>query len=140
MMENEKIATAFKAIVFLLAGTVFAIAALVTAFNTAEFLRTSLIAPGHVVTLNHGGSHPEIAFTTNRGEYVSYPQNGLIFGMNPGDKVMVRYLADNPRTTAKVDLFGSIWGWTIVAGIMGSFALIVGVQCFLKFRSPPRKR
>lgn len=130
--ENEKVANAFKAVTFLVVGGGLLIAAVATILNTLDFLDTSLVAPGQVIELNHGGSHPEVAFTTQRGERVSYPQNGLIFGLKPGDEVQVRYLPDSPRTSARADLFGSIWGWSIVTGSIGLIALAVGLDCLAK--------
>lgn len=129
---SEKVTYAFKAVLFLLVGAGLMIAAIATTFNTLDFLQTSLVAPGHVTELNHGGSHPEVAITTRSGERVSYPQNGLIFGLKPGDEVQVRYLPDSPRTSARADLVGSIWGWSIVTGLIGFIALVVGLDCLEK--------
>lgn len=33
-----------------------------------------------MVKLNAGGSHPQIAFVTEAGEQISYPQGGLVLG------------------------------------------------------------
>jgi hypothetical protein len=110
-------------------------AAILSALNTVEFLRASILVPGEVVALNAGGSHPQIEFATRDGQRVSYPQNGLIFGMKVGDHVNVRYLAGSPSITARLDRFGAIWEWSIGFGFMGVVGLIVAVGTAAKLLS-----
>ncbi|MCA8093291.1 DUF3592 domain-containing protein [Burkholderia anthina] len=122
-----KKANPFQAFFFLITGGVFLIAAILTYQDTSDFLRLSSVANGTVTELNHGGSHPEIEFTTQSGEKISYPQGGFIFGMAVGDEVSVRYLADAPRRTARLDQFGSMWFWTLATAMFAVVFLVIGI-------------
>ncbi|WP_425230780.1 DUF3592 domain-containing protein [Sphingomonas sp.] len=115
-----------KAVVFFGAGALLLIAAVVVALNTRAFLRGSIVAPGVVEYLNAGGSHPQVAFTTARGERISYPQGGMVSGWRQGDRVMVRYLADRPRS-AVMDRFLAIWTPALFLGAMGVAMLLAGL-------------
>lgn len=114
----------------------FLVAAVFSSLNTVDFLRTSILVPGEVVALNAGGSHPEIEFSTKDGQKISYPQGGLIFGMRVGDHVNVRYLADSPGITARLDKFGAIWSWSIGFGCMGAIALVLTIGFAAKLMLP----
>jgi hypothetical protein len=100
-------------------GICFLIAAALSAQSTRDFLRASILVPGQVVKLNAGGSHPQVEFVTKAGEHISTPQGGMIFGMQVGQAVEVRYLADNPVPTATLNKFGTIWGLTVFLAAMG---------------------
>lgn len=94
--------------------------------STRQFLDAAVKAPGVVVALRAGGSHPTVEYTNTRGERISYPQNGLIFGFRVGDKVTVLYLkeSDNPQQT--IDRFGAVWTDSIgFAWMVVMFPLIV---------------
>ncbi|MCW0082678.1 DUF3592 domain-containing protein [Burkholderia pseudomallei] len=117
----------FQAIFFLIVGGIALIVTMLTYQDTSNFLQTSSTALGKVVALNHGSSHPEIEFTTESGEKISYPQGGFIFGMSVGDVVRVRYLTVSPRPTARIDRFGSIWFWTLTAGMFSVVFLTIGI-------------
>lgn len=80
---------------------------------TREFLDHAVTAQGRVVALNAGGSHPQIEFTNNRGEPISYPQGGWIGGYKVGDQVTVLYLPNSPNPRPTVDRFGAVWAWSI---------------------------
>ncbi|WGS51150.1 DUF3592 domain-containing protein [Paraburkholderia sp. D15] len=135
MEDIEKIGNASKGIIFLLIGAAALAAACMSTSDTIDFLRTSIVAPAQVVTLNHGGSHPEIAFVTTRGQNVSYPQGGFVFGMKVGDQVQVRYLPDAPRATARLDQFGAIWSWPIGWGLLGIPFMFGGLGYVMRLRS-----
>jgi hypothetical protein len=113
-------------VLFTVAGAVLVAIALYNAWNTYGFVRSATRAGGTVAALNAGGSHPQIAFQTETGEAISYPQGGLIFGMKPGDAVTVLYRADNPRATATIDAAGALWFSTALTGGLGAALLLAG--------------
>ncbi|MEG0185590.1 MAG: DUF3592 domain-containing protein [Stenotrophomonas sp.] len=83
------------------------------------FLRVAQIADGHVESLNAGGSHPQVAFTTAAGERVSYAQGGMIFGYEPGQAVRVLYQPARPARQPSLDSFGALWGMTLMVALIG---------------------
>lgn len=91
-----------------------------TAMSTRDFLQTAIPASGLVVSLNAGGSHPQIEFVTRAGERISYPQGGMIYGMKVGNKVTVLYRADAPAETATIDRLGAVWNWTLLLLILSA--------------------
>lgn len=99
-----------------------------------EFLAHAQIADGVVTRLNAGGSHPEIAFTTGRGERISYPQGGFISGYRPGQSVRVRYLPEWPAGSALVDDRGALWGTPGMVGAMGLVFTLLGLTQALRPR------
>jgi len=116
-----------KALIAIVIGIGCLIAAVFTIHSTRDFLRSSVVVPGHVVALNAGGSHPQIAFVTQSGEAISYPQGGMIFGMKVGDTVQVRYLPGTPRHSATLDRFGALWDNTLFLAVLGSAAIFCGL-------------
>lgn len=124
----------FKAIAGIVIGVVFLVIAGFVAWSTRDFLQTAIAVPGEVVSLNAGGSHPQVEFVTKNGQRVSYPQGGMIYGMKVGDKVTVLYQEDAPRRTATIDRFGAVWNWTLMALIFG-----VGFIFFALMNLPSRK-
>ena len=115
-----------KGIVFTIVGTCMLIGVALYAQSTREFLRTSVVVPGRVLKLNAGPHHPEIAFTTLAGEHVEYAQGGAV-SVEDGATVEVRYAPDAPRTTARMNTFGAIWGTVLTIGAMGMVFFAVGV-------------
>lgn len=83
------------------------------------FLAQAQRAEGHVSALNAGGSHPQIDFTDAKGETISYPESGLIFGYQVGDPVTVFYRAEAPASTAIIADRGALWGASLLAGLFG---------------------
>lgn len=116
-----------KALIAIVIGIGCLIAAVFTIHSTRDFLRSSVVVPGRVVALNAGGSHPQIAFVTQSGEAISYPQGGMIFGMKVGDAVQVRYLPGTPRHSATLDRFGALWDNTLFLAVLGSAAILCGL-------------
>ncbi|MFL6968873.1 DUF3592 domain-containing protein [Pseudomonas alvandae] len=102
-----------------------------------DFLAQAQTADGIVSRLNAGGSHPEIAFTTGKGEKISYPQGGFIFGYEPGQPVRVYYLPEQPTDNPLVMDRGALWGTPVLLGAMGLFFTLVGL---LKTIRPARSR
>ncbi|CAG9269044.1 conserved hypothetical protein [Paraburkholderia unamae] len=90
-------------------------------YSTHEFLHVANKAPGVVVALNADGSHPQIEFTNKRGDHISYPQGGLIFGYRIGDSVTVLYLENSRNPRATIDQFGAVWELSIYFTLMVVF-------------------
>ncbi len=104
---------------FIVLGIGLLVSAIPVALSTRAFVRKAERAPGVVVSLNAGGSHPEIEFLAKSGQKIRYPQGGLIFGYKPGDKVLVLYDESDPAKTARVNAIGSIWAATLFLFILG---------------------
>ncbi|QVN13184.1 DUF3592 domain-containing protein [Burkholderia sp. LAS2] len=118
----------FKGISAIVIGVGLLVAAAISAQSTREFLRTSIVVPGLVVKLNAGGYHPEIQFTTKTGQQISYPQGGIVTKVKLGQRVEVRYQADDPDGSATMNVFAAIWDSTIVFAFMGVVAIVCGVM------------
>jgi hypothetical protein len=118
------------------------IGCLIALFSSVEYTKAFLDAaveiPGRIVALNAGGSHPQVEFTTRRGENISYAQGGWIGGYKVGDKVRVLYLEDSPRTSATIKRIGAIWAWTIV--LIPILIMIPLTLVWDLFRKPHRKK
>lgn len=120
-----------KRILFVSVGIFMMCAALAWATILFQFVNTAASAQGVVTKLNAGGSHPQVRFTSPKGEVINYPQNGLIFGYQVGDEVRVLYQPQHPQE-AIVDSFGAIWGFPILVGVMG--VAFVGMALLQKHR------
>jgi hypothetical protein len=118
----------WKTIFIAVIGIAFLVASTLTALNTREFVRSSIVVPGHVVALNAGGSHPEIAFVTRTGQRISYPEGGFILGMKVGDLVQVRYDENAPLASATLDKVGTVWFAPIFLGIMSIGFLLTALS------------
>ena len=105
--------------VLLFAGVLLLAGAAVTALHTNRFIAHAAMRPGAVTRLNAGGSHPQINFTTQDGTLVSYPQGGMVAGFTAGQPVQVLFDPANPRATARVRSFGSLWGSSTTLAICG---------------------
>ncbi|MCA8017965.1 DUF3592 domain-containing protein [Burkholderia metallica] len=118
----------FKGISAIVIGMGLLVAAAISAQSTREFLRTSIVVPGLVVKLNAGGYHPEIQFTTKTGQQISYPQGGIVTKVELGQRVEVRYQADDPDGSATMNVFAAIWDSTIVFAFLGVVAIVCGIM------------
>ncbi len=101
--------------------------ALAIGLSHLSFINEASSALGTVVSLNAGGSHPEIRFTTSSGEVVECPQGGFIFGYQVGDRVTVLYDGQSPHE-ACVDATGALWGVPIFLLVIGGVFTVVGVS------------
>lgn len=103
--------------------------------STQQFLDAALKARGVVVALNAGGSHPQVEFTNIKGEQISYPQGGFIFGYRVGDKVTVFYLDNSPNPQA--DRFGAVWESSIAFAffVIGAPLMALGMLIQKKLRT-----
>ncbi|MFB9126856.1 DUF3592 domain-containing protein [Paraburkholderia dipogonis] len=108
-MADKELMRRLKAILFAAVWLGCISGFIVSTHSTLHFLDLANKAPGVVVALNAGGSHPQIEFINSNGRRVSYPQEGLISGYKIGDKVTVLYLADSPNPQATIDKPGAIW-------------------------------
>lgn len=115
-----------KGLLFFVVGMVLAIAAIGGGIRTRGFIRDAYAAQGVVVALNAGSSHPEIEFTAASGEKISYPQGGMIFGYQKGDRVRVLYYPKDPSAYPCVDDFGALWFGSMLPGVIGLSFLVVG--------------
>ncbi|WP_321818333.1 MULTISPECIES: DUF3592 domain-containing protein [unclassified Paraburkholderia] len=135
MAENfEKTRSIFGALIAFLAAVVFLFSAVSATSDTLDFLRSSTLVSGRVVDLPHGPNHPKITFITKAGEQVSYTQNGFDFDMGVGDEVQVRYLPEDPKSSARLDRVGAMWESSIGWGILSIGFAIYGTVCLLKLR------
>ena len=116
-----------RALVFLPTGIVLLVAAVLVSRNVRSFIRHSETAPGTVIRLNAGSSHPEISFRLRDGRTFSFPQGGLIGGYAPGQRVVVRYAAVDPQRTACLDVWGALWFWFVILTILGSGCTLGGL-------------
>jgi hypothetical protein len=121
-----------KGLLFFVLGAMLAVVAISIGIRTIGFIHDAESAPGVVVNLDFGGSHPQIAFTPMNGERVSYPQGGMIFGYKKGDRVRVLYYPKDPAAYPCIDDFGALWFSSMMPGFIGLTFLIVG---FAQMRS-----
>ncbi len=112
-------------IVFSVVGALVITGAAIAIYKEHAWGMTAMRVQGQVITLNAGGSHPEVTFTSSRGERVSFPQGGLIAGYKVGDTVEVLYSADN-ATEATVDTFGARYGFLVFGLVLGCAFLVSG--------------
>jgi hypothetical protein len=106
---------------FILVGVALLAAAVAVAISVRAFTRDAERSDGVVTRLNAGGSHPQIEFTTASGRKISYPQGGLIFGYQSGQKVRVLYRATDPEQSARIDAIGALWATPVMLGIVAMF-------------------
>lgn len=118
MMNQLSAVQRFKIVFFTIAGVCLLLVGAVVAFYEQSFINRAAVAPGVVVRQNAGGSHVTVGFTTATGETIEYPQNGLIFGYQAGDRVEVLRDAENPRSAA-INTFGALRGTTLFLFALG---------------------
>jgi hypothetical protein len=96
-----------------------------------NFYVESTVTPGEVVKLNHGGYHPQVAFTTVTGERITFP-GSTTYPVEVGDRLDVRYTSSDPHAGVRVDQRSNlIWDIAplmlalsvIVAGLLGKSVL-----------------
>jgi hypothetical protein len=117
---------ATKGVLPMLVGVALLVAAAVLGARTRTFVHSAVAVKGVVESLNAGGSHPQIQFTTPSGERISYPQGGLIFGYKPGQEVRVLFDPHNPASTARIDTIGALWFDSILLSLLGLAFLAAG--------------
>jgi hypothetical protein len=131
VMAGRRTIKPFPGLPFLVAACALIAVAVHVGSSTREFVQHAAHAPGVVTTLNAGGSHPDIEFTTASGKKVRYPQGGFIGGYKPGDRVRVLYDPADPIATASIDDPGALWSGPGAAALFGlGFALIGLISLF----------
>jgi hypothetical protein len=114
-----------RAVVFSCVGIAIVAGGAYEAVWTHAFARSSERVPGIVTRLAFGPAHPEIRFETRAGRVVVYDQGGLIFA-HVGERVDVRYARDDPRRSAVVDGFATLYGDDIAFTAMGVVFIVAG--------------
>ncbi len=132
-----------RAVIFLPIGLCLLVLTAWLVMARMDFLAHAQRTQGHVSALNAGGSHPQIDFTDAMGKTFSYPEGGMIFGYEVGDKVDVYYRAESPSRTAIIDDRGALWGASLLAGLLavvftagGSYHLIAWIRQRRIVRTP----
>lgn len=128
-----------KGVFFVFAGIIVFIVAVFMGIAQYDFLAQAKKAPGIVKSLNAGGSHPEIEFTSSSGQVVSYPQGGMIFGYEPGQAVEVLYNPENPRRSPEVNDIGGLWGMAAMVAVIGLGFIWGGADDFFSWRKNARR-
>ena len=93
--------------------------------DTNRFLRASRIAEATVIALPHGPLHPTIRFVDAGGKTIEYQENGGD-PVQIGQRVRVRYLAEDPKGTARLGGSG-VGGTERRLGLLGALLLIGAV-------------
>jgi hypothetical protein len=120
-------ATRLIGVLFPSLGICLLFAALFIGLAKLGFINASSTAPGTVVRLNAGGSHPEISFTTSSGEVIEYPQGGWIFGYQVGDIVTVLYDPQNPHE-ACIDNTSALWFAPFILSVISTVFIVTGLS------------
>lgn len=126
-----------KGLFFAFVGVVLLFISGYIAVDRHEFLSHAQKAPGVVKSLNAGGSHPQIEFTSSSGKVVSYPQGGMIFGYQTGQAVEVYYREEDPALTPQINDFGALWGSAALVGLIGLGFLLGGADEIFSRRKKP---
>jgi hypothetical protein len=85
----------------------------------------SASAWGEVVRLNAGGFHPEVVFTTQAGERISFAGSST-FRTEVGDRLEVRYRPEEPRM-AHLNQLRDIWAMELFFTGFGGILIIGGL-------------
>lgn len=116
-----------RGLLILVVGATALSGAIWLAVEQWHFLEIAQRAPGEVVALNAGGSHPQIRFSGPDGQAISYPEGGLIWGYREGMQVEVLYDPADPKHSAVINDRGAIWGMSIMFGGIGGTLLLGGL-------------
>lgn len=89
------------------------ITAVVSVYNTREFLKSARSARGVVIDLNHGPAHPQVEFVLPSGQKTEFPANGWI-SYRKGDEVEVLYVVDeNGLPDPHLNDRGDLWYFAV---------------------------
>ena len=111
-------------------GILVLVFAATLAWIQLDFYVRSTVTLGEVTKLNAGGYHPQVEFTTEKGERISFPGSSS-YPVEVGDRLEVRYLPSDPRAQPKVnqssnllDFLPAVFGMVfVIAGLMGKSLL-----------------
>lgn len=123
---------------FSLIGAAILVGAFFSYQNTATFLDEASEVPGTVTDLIYSRSsdsssyYPVVEFETARGQLVEFQSSS---GSNPasysvGETVSVLYKPSEPES-ARINGFFSLWGVSVILGILGGAFFLVGVLMIL---------
>lgn len=107
----------------MIAGFVTACGTVIAVNHERDFIDTSLTTTAQVISLPHGGHHPEIAFVTNGGEHISV-RVGSRYTLDVGDMVQIRYSPDISRSSVQIDTFLDHWMASILLGVFSVLSFI----------------
>lgn len=103
-------------------GVILAIAAASSVYRTLEFSASSVVATGTVVRLLAGGHHPEVVFEGADGRR-HRRAIGTWRSLAAGERVPVRYRADDPDGSAEIDFDADIWSLPVFLCLMAGLFL-----------------
>jgi len=128
-MKPLKIMTTIFAVV----GAGMIIGAVFMVISTNKFLDGAIIVNGEVMDLVESYSEdsttyaPVVAYRTETGDVFSFKSNT---SSNPpsysiGEQIEVLYSPSDPRS-ARINSFFSLWGGSVIVGILGSVFFLIG--------------
>jgi len=136
---------------FTLIGLGLLTGAFFTYRSTAEFIDTASTAEGEVIDLVRSSStsssgssgstyRPVVTYLDQHGKTVEFISTA---GSNPpsyrrGERVKVFYSQDNPQA-AKIDGFFSLWGMSMIMGLIGSVFTLFGAGFTVPARLKKRR-
>jgi len=126
--------------IFALVGGAMLVAAGRQFARRRAFVRHSAIASGTVVALTENRERdeisyfPKVKFQTPSGREVTFQSEmgSSSEAAGIGDTVAVRYRPDQPHV-AEIDSFMSLWGLTLLFGVLGVVFLFVGLGILVGF-------
>lgn len=105
-------------------GTLLTLLGMAWALFTWSFVHTAQRAPGTVVAVPFGGSHPEIEFAPADGPVRRQFAGGVIAGYRAGESVTVLYTPGR----VELDSFGALWGFPLLFAAMGVAGIAAGAR------------
>ncbi|CAN0622237.1 conserved protein of unknown function [Burkholderia multivorans] len=103
---------------------------IVTAYcviSRIEFLASSEVSTGKVVSLKFGAHHPEITFDAGAGKNYETTVSAWKF-VDVGQAVQIRYSSDDPRSSAILNTFVDLWNYILLLAFLAILFLIGGLR------------
>lgn len=120
-------------IAFMIIGGFMLFTAVVSLWNTTQFVTSARRAGGIVRELNHGPAHPQIEFKLPSGESEEFPGTGWI-SYRKGQRAEVLYTLDEQGVSeTHLNDAGDLWYSAVSRAGMGLVFLIIGAV--LRWRS-----
>ncbi|WP_143809107.1 DUF3592 domain-containing protein [Paraburkholderia susongensis] len=120
-MKNQ-----YNYVALAIGGALLALAMFV-GLNTMDFYRTSAVGIAKVVRLNAGGYHPQIEFDAANGQHYRLAASSW-HSVEIGQKIRIRYDADDPRASVTIDSIVDIWIWFLFLLFLAATFLIGGIR------------
>ena len=108
-------------------GIVLSIVTAYCAISRIEFLASSEVATGKVVSLKFGAHHPEITFDAGAGKKYETTVSTWKF-VDVGQAIQIRYSLDDPRSSATINTFADLWNYILLVAFLASMFLIGGIR------------